>query len=138
MTRPGEGPTAKAGVEPKSTALEADRLSAESLLQPTLSEKNHHYHSPNLSESASQISWNCVCKVITDLASMAMFISGVWEELWPLSTMVEKQSLTEDEAVSQKKKVKIPSYLSREASKGKSTHTRNPSTNEMQCKNQKL
>ena len=33
-----------------------------------------------------------------------------------------------------KKEVKIPSYLSRETSKGKSTHTRNPSTNEIQCK----
>ena len=39
-----------------------------------------------------------------------------------------------------KKKVKIPSYLSsvQRASKGKSTHTQNASTNEMQCKNQKL
>ena len=50
---------------------------------------------------------------------MAMFISGVWKELWPLSAITEKQSLTDDETVPQKKKVKIPSYLSREPSKGK-------------------
>ena len=48
-----------------------------------------------------------------------------------------KQSLTDDEAVPQKKKVKILSYLSRDI-KGKSTHTRNPSLNEMQCTNPKL
>ena len=61
-------------------------------------------------------------KVVTDLASMTMFISGVWEELWPLSLVSainEKQSLTYDEAIPQKKTVKIPSYLSRETSKGK-------------------
>ena len=57
--------------------------------------------------------------MVTDLASMAMFIPGVWEELWPLSAITEKQSLTEDDAVPQKKEVKIPPYLSREASKGK-------------------
>ena len=33
-----------------------------------------------------------------------MFISGVWEELWLPSAMVEKQSLTDDEAVPQKKR----------------------------------
>ena len=43
------------------------------------------------------------------------------KELWLPSAMVEKQSLTDDEAVPQKKKkVKIPSYLSREPAKGKS------------------
>ena len=51
--------------------------------------------------------------MVTVLASMVMFISGVWVELWPLSAIIEKQSLTDDEAVPQKKKVKIPSYLSR-------------------------
>ena len=66
-----------------------------------------------------------------------MFISGAWEELWPLSVITEKQSLSDDEAVPQEKKVKIPSYLSRDI-KGKSTHTYNPSTNEMQCKKQKV
>ena len=50
---------------------------------------------------------------------MVMFISGVWEELWPLSAITEKQSLADDEAAPQKKKVKIPPHLSREPSKGK-------------------
>ena len=56
-----------------------------------------------------------------------MFVSGVWEE--PLSAIIEKQSLTEDEEIPQekkkkKKKVKIPSHLSRETSKGKHTYTK--------------
>ena len=63
-----------------------------------------------------------------------MIASRVWEELWPLSIITEEQSLTDHEAVPQKKKVKIPTYLSRVPSKGKITHTRNPSMNEMQCR----
>ena len=50
-------------------------------------------------------------------------MSGIWEDtvvghkLWPLSAIIQKQSVTDDEAVPQREKVQIPSYLSSVTSK---------------------